>query len=95
MVKLLNELEDARVGHKRTVRGHSKWSFAHLKLGSVEAGLAPLEPRAGATWSDLDAVSADVLDGFSHAESHDSLPDRWAPEAARPARVIASHLGST
>jgi hypothetical protein len=57
-------------GDQRCLRAvHGHYALTERELASVEAVLAPLEPRAGATWDDLDAVTTDVLDGFAHART--------------------------
>jgi hypothetical protein len=94
MLRLIDELEDAQLGRGGRLRERSTWAFSRLAVGSVEAGLTPVEPRGGATWADLEQVAIRVVDGYAEAERREVLPDGWTLEAAKPASELARDLGT-
>lgn len=95
MLRLIGELEDAVRHQDSRPQDRSVWALAHLAVGSVEAGYAPLELRRGATWEDLDRVAQRAVQGFAEAEAQESVPAGWTPEAAIPAAGLAKGLGAT
>lgn len=60
--------------------GRSTWRFSHLGVGSVEAGIAVLAPRPGASEHDVESVLPQTLVGFREAEQHEGIPDGWTAE---------------
>ncbi|HZN17884.1 MAG TPA: hypothetical protein VFB84_06790 [Micromonosporaceae bacterium] len=97
LLDLLAALEHASVDVHATRRppARSKWTFSDLGLGSVRAALAPLEPRPGASFDDLDQVPLRAVEGFARVEDEERLPDGWSVDAARKARTLAAHFGAT
>jgi hypothetical protein len=95
ILNLVGELEDAQLGRYAQPRDRSTWSFSRLGVGSVEAVLAPAEPRGRATWADLKHVVFRVVEGYDEAERREVLPDGWTAEAAKPASALARGLGTT
>lgn len=97
MLDVLAELEYDRSDKPRQPGQpppRSRWAFSRLEIGSVRATLAPLEPRPGATFADLERIEARAFTGFSLTEESELLPDGWSVNAARKARQLASGLGT-
>ena len=61
------------------------WQFAHLGVGSVEAGIVPLEV---AREDDVEDTFARIVDGFAEAEEHEGLPAGWTVDLARCASEL-------
>lgn len=99
LLDLLAELENAERYEdpqgRRRPQPRSKWTFSNLGLGSVRAALAPLEPRPGVSFADLDQIPARAVEGFARTEEEERLPDGWSIHAARKARTLARHFGAT
>lgn len=94
LVDLLGLLEDARLRRERKAESRSTWSFTSLGLGSIEAVIAPLEPRGGASFEVLEHVPEMAVQGFEHVEAAPRVPDGWSDGALRSAAQATQNLGA-
>lgn len=94
LVTLLGLLEDAQLHKDRKPTSRSTWSFNGLGLGSVDAVIAPLEPRGGASFEVLDHVPKLFVAGFEDVESSPRVPDGWDSRAVRAAELATRNLGT-
>jgi hypothetical protein len=82
--KLLQVLAAAEgIGNRGAKR--ISWQFAHLGVGSVEAGIVPLELPPG---HEVQAAFAHIVDGFAEAEEREGVPAGWTEDLARYARDL-------
>lgn len=94
LVDLLGLLEDARLRSERKPESRSTWSFTNLGLGSIEAVIAPLEPRGGANFEALERVPEMAVEGFERVEATPRVPDGWSDQALRKAQAATKNLGA-
>lgn len=92
LLNLMKELERSET-HGRAGRRNSTWAITHLGMGSVNTGLAPLEPGEGLGFAELDRIVSRTVDGFETAQREELIPDGWSTRAAQHARSLASRLG--
>ena len=93
LITLLGLLEDAQLHKDRIPTSRSTWSFNALGLGSVDAVIAPLEPRGGANFEVLDHVPELFVSGFEGVESAPVVPPAWDSRAMREAELATRSLG--
>ena len=72
LVTLLGLLEDAQLRKDRQPTSRSTWGFSALGLGSVDAVIAALEPRGGASFEVLDHLPELFVSGFAFPRLPDS-----------------------
>lgn len=94
LITLLGLLEDAQLRKDRRPTSRSTWSFNALSLGSVDAVIAPLEPRGGASFEVLDHVPELFVAGFEDVESSPRVPVGWDSRALRVAELATRKLGA-
>lgn len=93
LVELLGLLEDAQLRKDRKPTSRSTWAFSSLGLGSIEAVVAPLEPRGGADFTTLDHLPEVFVAGFEDVESSPRVPAGWNTHAVREAERATRRLG--
>jgi hypothetical protein len=85
---LLGQMEANQIG-----AADSTWSIEDLQLSSVAVTLTPNRLAENAS-ADLMAELAEwTIDGFSEAEEHEALPQRWPASAAETGVQISKALG--
>ncbi len=94
LITLLGLLEDAQLRKDRPPASRSTWSFTALGLGSVDAVLAPLDPRGGADLTVLDRVPELFVAGFEVVESSARVPADWNTRVIREAGLATRNLGT-
>lgn len=93
LIRLLGQIEDVAIKADRRDGDRSSWGFTRLAVGSVDAALAPIEPRGGADWGVLDRAPLTLVDGFAHASQAEDIPAGWTEESSRTGAKIAKPLG--
>jgi len=94
LVDLLGVLEDAQLRKDRKPTSRSTWSFSALSLGSVNAVIAPLEPRGGASFEVLNHLPELCVAGFADVESSPRVPRGWNTLALSVAEKATRNLGT-
>ena len=94
LVTLLGLLEDAQLRKDRQPASRSTWGFSALGLGSVDAVIAALEPRGGASFEVLDHLPELFVAGFADVESAARVPEGWSTHALREAELATRRLGT-
>jgi len=94
LIRLLGLLEDTQLRKDREPSSRSTWAFNALGLGSVNAVLAPLEPRGGADSGVLDQVPELFVLGLEDVESSPRVPKGWSIGAVREAARATQNLGT-
>lgn len=93
VLTLLGRIENVVVAPPGRADRPTAWGLTDISLGSLVTTLAPSKPRPGSTSHQLDAVMANVVDGFEAAQERSGVPLGWDRESAKAAVALAEMLG--
>jgi len=80
---------------KSTHARMTRWTFKSLHLGSLNTTLEPLQVAKDSSFSIVDRVLEQMVNGFAVAETTAEIPPNWTPRVASFAADAARKLGAS
>ncbi|MEU6339900.1 hypothetical protein ABZ883_02980 [Streptomyces sp. NPDC046977] len=94
LLRVVAELERMEVQKGARAR-MTRWTFKSLSLGSLTTTLEPLKVAKDSSFTIVDRVLAQMVNGFAVAEATEELPPSWTPRVAYFAADAARRLGAS